>query len=487
MPDQGEQREPGLSRRAVLIAGAAAAASPALGKSTAVLAKFPSRRPPISERRFQSPAVEAEIARIARLIGDPELAWMFANCYPNTLDTTVSTGLVEGKPDTFVITGDIPCLWLRDSSAQLRPYLHLVKSDPQLGELFRGLIARHARSVLIDPYANAFMHDPGAKTSLPWAKEDETEMRPGVAERKWEIDSLCYVVRHAYGYWQETKDPRPFDVEWAMSARTIIRTFREQQRKDGPGLYRFQRASKQPTETQLAGIGVPTRKVGLIHSGFRPSDDACTFPLFIPANLFAVKALRELAEIAIGARADGQIAKDASSLADEVEAAARAHGTMTLPDGRDVWAYEVDGYGNKLFMDDANMPSLSSLAWLGCVSRDDPRWRRSADAAWSDANPWFFRGRAAEGIGGPHQGQNYVWPMSIIARALSTDDDATIHSCLKTLKATHAGTGFMHEAFSKDDASKFTRPWFAWANGLFGELIVHVAATRPKLIASRLS
>ena len=487
MSEQPERPELGLSRRALLIAGAASAVSPALGKPAAVLTKFPSRRPPSSERRFQSPAVEAEIGRITRLIGDPELAWMFANCYPNTLDTTVSTGLVAGKPDTFVITGDIPCLWLRDSSAQLRPYLHLIKSDPRLGELFRGLIARHARSVLIDPYANAFMQDPAARTSLPWAKADETEMRPGVAERKWEIDSLCYVIRHAYGYWQVTKDPRPFDAEWAMSARTIIRTFREQQRKDGPGPYRFQRASKQPIETQLTGVGVPTRKVGLIHSGFRPSDDACTFPLFIPANLFAVKALRELAEIALGARNDSEIANDASLLANEVEVAARAHGAMTLPDGRDVWAYEVDGYGNTLFMDDANMPSLSSLAWLGCVPRDDPRWRRSADAAWSGANPWFFRGRAAEGIGGPHQGENYIWPMSIVARALSTDDDATILWCLKTLKATHAGTGFMHEAFLKDDPSKFTRPWFAWANGLFGELILHLASSRPTLLSSRLS
>jgi meiotically up-regulated gene 157 (Mug157) protein len=476
-----------VSRRNLLALGAAAAAAPAIAKAApAPLRQFASRRPRPAERRFVSLAVESEIARVSKGIADPELAWMFGNCYPNTLDTTVSLSISDGKPDSFVITGDIPCLWLRDSSAQLRPYLHLVRADPHLAELFRGLIGRHARCVLIDPYANAFMQDPNAPTSLPWAKQDDTEMRLGVAERKWEVDSLCYVIRHAFGYWRQTRDPRPFDAEWAESARAIVRTFREQQRKDGPGPYHFQRASKQPTETQLAGFGNPTRKIGLIHSAFRPSDDACIYPLFIPANFFAVKALRELAEIASGARHDTALASDALSLAEEVERALRNHAAMTLPDGRDVWAYEIDGYGNKLFMDDANIPSLSGLAWLGCVPSDDPRWRRSAAAAWSEANPWFFRGRAAEGIGGPHQGENYIWPMSIITRALSTDDEATIRWCLRTLKATHAGTGFMHEAFEKDDASKFTRPWFAWANGFFGELILTLAATRPHLLAQPL-
>lgn len=158
---------------------------------------------------------------------------------------------------------------------------------------------------------------------------------------------------------------------------------------------------------------------------------------------------------------------------------------MRLPDGRQVWAYEVDGYGNALFMDDANVPSLSGLAWLGCVPADDPLWQRTAAAAWSDSNPWFFRGRAGEGIGGPHQGEDYIWPMSLIVRALSVNDDAIIRQCLVTLKGTHAGTGFMHEAFHKDDPSKFTREWFAWANGLFGELILHLATNKPHILAER--
>ena len=259
-------------------------------------------------------------------IVDPKLRWMFANAYPNTLDTTVTMGGTDEAPDAFVITGDIPCLWLRDSAAQLKPYLHLVQRDPALGWLFRGLIARHARCILIDPYANAFMADPSAKTNLGWALKDETEMRPGVAERKWEIDSLCYAARLSYGYWRATGDDRPFDATWARAGREIIKTFREQQRKDGPGPYSFRRASNQPTETLLWGHGNPTRPTGLIHSGFRPSDDACIYPYLIPANHFAVTALRELAVVAHDAAGDARLATAATALADEVATALRQWG-----------------------------------------------------------------------------------------------------------------------------------------------------------------
>ncbi|MCC6925473.1 glycoside hydrolase family 125 protein [Novosphingobium sp.] len=445
---------------------------------------FQSNRPPLASRRFVSAAVEREIDRVSALIRDPELRWLFANCYPNTLDTTVFMGQADGHDDAFVITGDIDALWLRDSAAQVRPYLHLARSDAQLRTLYRGLIRRHARCVLLDPYANAFTRDPASRDGLHWSRRDKTEMKPGVAERKWEVDSLCYVLRLAHDYWRESGDVEPFDATWAKAARTIVATFKEQQRVGGPGPYRFQRNSDQPTETTLAGIGVPTRKTGLIHSAFRPSDDACTFPCNIPGNLFAVATLRELAEMAGGVLHDAALAAEALALADEVEKAVYAHGTMQLPDGRRVFAYETDGYGNHLFMDDANVPSLLGLAYLRSVPADSALYQTTAQAVWSDANPWFFKGRAAEGIGGPHIGEGQVWPMSIILRALSSSDDAVIAAALQTLRATHAGTGFMHEAFDKDDPARFTRKWFAWVNGLFGELVVKVANERPHLLAA---
>ncbi len=470
------------TRRTMLASLAAFAGSSAVPAGAAVMSPRPTKRPPAGDRRFVSRAVEVEIARVSAKIGDPELRWLFANCYPNTLDTTVEMSTVDGRPDAFVITGDIPCLWLRDSAAQVHGYLPLARRDPALRTLFRGLIGRHARCILIDPYANAFTREATAGTPLSWAKDDLTTMKPGVAERKWEVDSLCHVIRLAHGYWRATGDRAPFDAQWGEAARTIVATFRAQQRKDSAGPYRFQRATESATDTLiLDGHGAPTRKVGLIHSMFRPSDDACVYPFLIPANLFTVAALRWLAALAHETRGDTALATDATALADEVAAALRAHGR--IGEGADaVWAYEVDGYGNTLFMDDANAPSLSSLAMLGCVARDDALFRRTEARCWSAANPYFFRGKAGEGIGGPHVGLGMIWPMSLIVRAMSSDDDVTIRRCLDILKTTHAGTGFMHEAFGADDPSHFTRPWFAWANSLFGEMIVDLARRKPHLL-----
>jgi len=481
-----------LDRRLFLqrLAGAGAVAL-ALGEGLGALpqaapraqaAEFVSRRPSPADRRFSSPAVEAEIARVSAQIADPELAWLFANCYPNTLDTTVEVGATGGRPDTFILTGDIPAMWLRDSSAQVWGYLHLARADPALQRLYRGLIGRHARSILIDPYANAFARDPNAaKSPLWWVAQDATAMRPGVAERKWEIDSLCHPMRLAWGYWRATGDTVPFDSEWHRAAQVIVATLRAEQRMDGTSPYRFQRTTSNPEDTlMLGGMGAPTRKVGLIHSMFRPSDDACVYPFLIPANLFAVQALRWLAEISDAVLHDATLARDASALADEVAAALVHFGRVG--DGS-VWAYEVDGYGNTLFMDDANAPSLSSLAYLGVVSRDDALFRRTEARCWSPANPYFFAQGGHAGIGGPHAGAGMIWPMSLIIRALTSDDPRVVAACIAQLKTSHAGTGYMHEAFEAGNPTHYTRPWFAWANGLFGEMVIDLAARMPRMLA----
>ncbi|WP_426699607.1 glycoside hydrolase family 125 protein [Rhodanobacter sp. Col0626] len=473
------------SRRSLLKLMAGAAGGAMLGGIPLVQAapRYPSHRPPVDKRKFVSPAVEDLMARTRAKIGDPELAWLFENCFPNTLDTTVQMGTLRGKPDTFIVTGDIDAMWLRDSSAQVWPYVALAKQDAGLRRLFHGLIQRHALCISIDPYANAFMPDPRAKTTLTWAQHDLTDMHPGVAERKWEIDSLCYPIRLAHAYWQATGDRQPFDDDWRAAMHKVLATFREQQRKHGPGPYHFQRSSAIPTDTlPLSGYGRPARPVGLIHSMFRPSDDACMYPLFIPSNLFAVSSLRQLAQLSIAVHGDRAFAAECTALADEVEQALQKYGVMHDEDGHEFWAYEVDGYGNQLFIDDANAPGLSSLAYLGCCRSDDARYQRSRTLAWSPRNPYFFRGRAAQGIGGPHEGLRMIWPMSIIMRALTSNDSSDIRQCLHWLKTTHSGTGFMHEAFDQDDPTHFTRPWFAWANALFGELIVQLATQRPELL-----
>lgn len=471
-------------RHALRTAALAAASALAPGVRRAAGAPDrPTRRPPAGERRFRSEAVEAAIGAVRRDVADPELAWLFENCFPNTLDTTVRFSERGGRPDTFVITGDIEAMWLRDSSAQVWPYLPLAKNDEPLRRLLEGVVRRQTRCILIDPYANAFNDGPSGSE---WEK-DRTAMKPELHERKWEIDSLCYPVRLAHGYWKATGDASVFDAEWREAARTIVRTFREQQRKDGDGPYRFERVTARATDTlPLDGLGFPTRRVGLVHSAFRPSDDACVLPFLVPSNLFAVVSLRQLARIAGEVVRDDALASASRSLADEVADALDAHATAAHPRAGRVWAYEVDGFGNALFMDDANVPSLLSLPYLGACAADDPLYRRTRALVLSDDNPYFFRGRAAEGIGGPHAGLGMIWPLALTMRALTSADDGEIQASLRALRDTHAGTGFMHESFDRDDASRFTRKWFAWANTLFGELVLKVRAERPALLRQAL-
>ncbi|HEV2399617.1 MAG TPA: glycoside hydrolase family 125 protein [Candidatus Sulfotelmatobacter sp.] len=442
-----------------------------------------SRRPPRNERKFVSRSVEETIQRVKAKIKDPHLAWMFENCFPNTLDTTVQVGVVDGKLDTFIVTGDIDAMWLRDSSCQVWPYLSLAKDDDDLRRMFCGLIARQSRCILIDPYANAFLFDPHATKPLSWSVGDLTEMRPGVAERKWEIDSLCFCIRLAHGYWRATGDVSPFTAEWARAMQLVVDTFREQQRKEGRGNYHFERKTEVPTDTlMLGGFGNPARPVGLIHSMFRPSDDACLFSLFVPGNLFAVVSLRQLSEMADAVLRDAVFATACRSLASEIESALSEYGRVRQEKGGEIWAYEVDGFGNQIFMDDANLPSLLGLPYLGCCPADDPVYRRTRSRILSSANPYFFKGAAAEGVGGPHIGLDMIWPMSIITRALTSSDASEIRQCLRWLNTTDAGSGFVHEAFHKNDPAQFTRPWFAWANSLFGELIVKVSQEYPEML-----
>ena len=452
----------------------------AFGGQAAAL-RLGTKRPALGERKFRSAAVEEFIERTGARIGDPVLAELFANCYPNTLDTTVEPGSFDGKPDTAVITGDIAAMWLRDSSAQVWPYLPLAKADERLRALLEGVIRRQARCILIDPYANAFMADLDA-APLDWSVKDQTEMKRGVGERKYELDSLCYPIRLAWGYWKQTGDTKPFDAAWLDAMRLVVKTMREQQRKDGLGPYHFQRLSPSPTETlPNGGYGNPVNPVGLIASGFRPSDDACVFPFLVPSNLFAVTSLRRLAEMASAILGKHDLAEDASALAAEVEQALRKHAVVSV-EGGTIWAYEVDGFGSSLLMDDANVPSLLALPYLG-NSPDAELYARTRAFVWSERNPWFFRGAAGEGIGGPHEGRNMIWPMSQTIYALTSNSDAEIHGALRMLKSAAAETGFIHESYDKDDSRKFTRAWFAWANTLFGELIAKLAESRPALLA----
>ena len=444
---------------------------------------FATKRPPLADRKFTSDAVEAAIVKIKKQIANPELAWLFENCFPNTLDTTVDVEMINGKPDTYVITGDIDAMWLRDSTAQVWPYLALIKSDAKLQQLIAGVINRQKKSIILDRYANAFYKDENQVSE--W-KSDLTEMKPGIHERKWEIDSLCYPIRLAYHYWKYTGDTTVFDNDWIHSIELTVQTFKEQQRKENNGPYSFQRTTAWATDgVPLGGYGYPVKPVGLICSMFRPSDDATIYPFLVPSNFFAVVSLRQAAEMLNSIHHNTKLANECSALATEVEKALRQYAIINHATFGKIYAYEVNGFGSFNLMDDANVPSLLSLPYLGAVKATDPLYQNTRKLLLSTNNPFFFKGKAAEGIGGPHAGMFMIWPLSIIMRGLTATTAGEVKLCLDMLTKTHGNTGFMHESFHKDDATNFTRKWFAWANTIFGELVMHTSDVHPAILKNK--
>jgi len=453
--------QPALSRRNFMQRTALAASALAFAPSAhAAEAAFPVVRTLVAQRKFKSAAIDAAIEKFKASVGNKELGWLFENCFPNTLDTTVNFKMIDGRPDTYVITGDIDAMWLRDSSAQVYPYLHFIKQDKPLQQLIAGVINRQTRCILKDPYANAFYGD---DTEVGDWKDDMTDMQPGIHERKWEIDSLCYPIRLAHEYWKTCGDVSPFDAKWHDAIKLTLKTFREQQRKDGKGPYHFMRRTEWATDSVPGkGYGNPAKPVGLIHSMFRPSDDATIFPFLVPSNFFAVVSLRQAAEMLETVAKDKELATECRALADEVENALTEHAIVNHPKAGKVYAFEVDAFGNYYCTDDGNIPNLLSLPYL--------------------ENPYWCIGKAASGLGGPHVGVDMIWPLGVIVQALTATDDAELKGCIETLRKNHAGTGFMHEAFHKDDPNKFTRSWFAWANTIFGELLWTTYQHNPKLL-----
>ncbi|MCD8261496.1 MAG: glycoside hydrolase family 125 protein [Bacteroides sp.] len=431
--------------------------------------EYKCRRPAPENRLFVSQAVEEEIIRVKELLTNPKLVWMFENCFPNTLETTVHYRTVNGKPDTFVYTGDIHAMWLRDSGAQVWPYVQLANRDPELKKMLAGVINRQFICITIDPYANAFNDGP---VGGEWMS-DRTEMIPELHERKWEIDSLCYPVRLAYHYWKTTGDATIFQEDWLQAIELILKTFKEQQRKEGVGPYYFQRRTERALDTlNNNGLGAPVNPVGLIVSSFRPSDDATTLQFLVPSNFFAVTFLIKTAEILTEVNKNTALAKECTDLALEVENALKEYAVYNHPKYGPIYAFEVDGFGNYFLMNDANVPSLLAMPYLGDMDVKDPIYQNTRKFVWSEDNPYFFKGKAGEGIGGPHIGYDMVWPMSIMMKAFTSQSDEEIKACIQMLLDTDAGTGFMHESFHKDDPTHFTREWFAWQNTLFGELIL---------------
>lgn len=417
--------------------------------------------------RDTTPAMERLIADVERRLSDrPKLGAMFRNCFPNTWQTTLQP-LPDGT--TFVITGDIPAMWLRDSALQVRAYLLLAAEDDLISDTVAGVIRRQMDFITLDPYANAFNAQPNGRGH----QSDETAMHPGIWERKYEIDSLCYPLQLAYLFWKATGRTTIFDQTFVAAADKILTLWQREQRHSAASEYTFTRRNCPPTDTlSHAGRGAPVAEIGLTWSGFRPSDDACTYGYLVPANMFAVVVLGYLEEIASGVLGDETLARRAGLLRGAIDAALRRHAIVNHPDFGAVYAYEVDGFGNYLLMDDANVPSLLSLPYLGYCPMDDPVYRNTRRLILSDQNPFFYQSSVASGIGSPHTPPDYIWHIALAMQGLTSPDPAERRSMLDLLAATDAGAGYMHEGFHKDDPAQFTRPWFAWANAMLSELIL---------------
>lgn len=429
---------------------------------------------PQSERRGVATyqAIEDLIGRVDRRIGaQRQLFATFSQCLTNTLRTCTEL-LPDGT--TFVTSGDIPAMWLRDSAARVAPYSPFARHDPALRRLIGGLIRRHALCITADPYANAFSlgsHGPAQDLPAP---------DPGVWERKFELDSLCYAVTLCAGYWQATGDRTPFDATTLRMLRTIVTIMEVEQDHTRRSTYRFQRLHPHTPADTLpdAGRGSPVAPTGMVWSGFRPSDDACRFGYLIPANMFAVVALDRLIDLARQVYNDGALAGRAATLRQRIDRGIQTYGVVEHPRLGRIYAYETDGLGHHLLMDDANVPSLLSIPYLGYRPANDPVYRNTRRFILSSANPYHFSGAYASGIGSPHTPQGYVWHLALIVLGLTATDPAEQLAVLRTLLATTAGTNYMHESFDPDDPVRFTRPWFGWANSLFAEFVLSLLASK---------
>lgn len=414
-----------------------------------------------------SPAVRNLIQTVhAAFKQQPKIAATFERCFSNSLDTTLQ---IQPDGRTFVVTGDIPAMWLRDSTAQVWPYLQLCAQDAELRGLIAGVIATQATQLLADPYANSF----NAVPSGAGHAGDQPERHPLVWERKFELDSLCYPIRLAHGYWRVTGDAAALGEDVHQAARKVLEVMRTEQHHAERSPYSFWRPDAASTDNlPNGGKGYPVGYTGLIWSAFRPSDDACQLNYNIPGNMMASVELGHLAQLAREIWHDAELELEALSLQAEIRVGLEQFATAEHPRFGPVYAYEVDGLGGQLLMDDANIPSLLSAPYLGYCPAADAIYQNTRALVLSAENPYFFAGTAAQGVGSPHTPPQHVWPLALAMRGLTADNAAERVAMLNILVSTTAGTNLMHESFHVDDPAVFTREWFGWANSLFSELVL---------------
>lgn len=399
----------------------------------------------------------------------PEAAPFFKRCFLNTIETTV-TQLEDGS--FFVITGDIPAMWLRDSAAQVKPYIRYANEDEDLKAILKSVIEKHAFYVCLDPYSNAF----NAKANPDSAKDETDFYHELIWERKYEVDSLCAPLYLAYEYYQTTLDNSIFTEQFKEMLWKIFETLKKEQNHFVNSTYFFNRKDCPALDTlSNDGKGEDVGYTGMTWSGFRPSDDRCKLGYLVPANMMAVCALKKAAEMASIGYEDTKLESECRSLAFDIDEGIKEYAVINNERHGKMFAYETDGKGNFVLMDDANSPSLLAAPYLGYIKADNEIYKNTRNFILSGNNPWYFEGSAAKGVGSPHTGLDKIWHISLSMKVLTSTDKEEVKECIRMLTTTDAGTGLMHESFNKNDATNFTRPWFAWSNSLFAELLIRIA------------
>ncbi|MGM0838312.1 MAG: glycoside hydrolase family 125 protein [Bacillota bacterium] len=395
---------------------------------------------------------------------DVEVQKLFENCFLNTYQTT----LKQDEEGTFVITGDIPAMWLRDSSAQVRPYLMVASEDKEVAQMLKQVIERQWKYILLDPYANAF----NQTANNQGHQNDRTEMSPWIWERKYEIDSLAFPIQLTYLYWKATGDDSILNDRLKEVIETIYHVWKVEQNHEEQSPYLFERDNCRVSDTLLRdGKGGYSVKTGMTWSGFRPSDDACLYGYLIPANMFAVIAL-QYAEEMLGKMNEPALAEKVCELAKEIKAGIEKYGKVNHPIFGDMYAYETDGAGNFNLMDDANVPSLLAIPYLGYANPTDPVYINTRKFILSRHNPYYYEGSAADGIGSPHTPDHYIWHIALAIQGMTATSPEEKKKIVEMFKHTHGSTYYMHEGFDAARPENFTRSWFAWANSMFSEFIL---------------
>lgn len=461
--------------------------------------RLPYMRPSEGCRTFSSPAVEKVIEDMRIRMKDEDLFRLFENAFPNTLDTTIwwhdPDNAATGTPRTFVATGDIPAEWLRDSARQLSVYQPLIGQDPKLKTLIEGAIIQQALYISAAPYCNAFQPPAESKIKRKPSSIDQVLPKPDwdvAFECKWELDSLASFLTLTNDYVDASSDSSILnDPYWRTAFSNILSILRREQfgtfAKDGSMNsipYIFQRETTVGSETlPLAGSGNPVaRNTGMVRSAFRPSDDACIYQLFVPANAAMSAELSRLIPSLIEQKLD-RFVKEATHYAHTIRNGIEKTAVVRHPEFGDVYAYEVDGYGGANIMDDANIPSLLALPDMGYVPVDNKIYQNTREMVLSSSNPYYVKGRFFEGIGGPHVGLRAAWPMSLLVRIRTTENDEEITKWLDLVLKSTGRLGLLHETVDvQSPSNRYTRPWFSWCNSEFAKTIFYLAEHKPYLI-----